>query len=526
MLKRTSWLMAGSALALVCGATSVFAADAPAATPAAAPAGAQSQTMGEIVVTARRREETLQKVPKSIAAFSQQTLTEKSITEPFALDKAVPGFSVTANSGNGGRANFAIRGRGQNYGAAAGSVETYFDDVPLSGPYQMPAFAPQFFDLQSVQVAKGPQGTLFGRSTTGGAVLFVPQAPTGTFGGYGRVQGGDYGDFQAEAAVNLPLIGDRVDLRLAGFDWQRNGYSRTLAGNYDDFGRLLPSQTYDNQNVQQFRATLLVRPTDKLTNSTMFAYDQENNRSTPHAAVIDSGSQLGGGILYYFPNILSLGPRVADINVNLDHPTDKAYAVINKTTYDLTPNLMIKNIFGYIHTQGGTNCCDDSDGSPLGVIDLITDLKQSQNIGSPMNCSCRVTNFNDRLTWIVGGMIDDTYEPSGDNINIYTTNVGSNFDTTWQQNTYRDEGIFGSLTYKITDSISVTAGERHSWDNINVLDREGSTGSPTQFLANSSASPAGAIAAGWAMQPDANHSATIRATPTTSAWKISGPGTP
>jgi len=102
-------------------------------------------------------------------------LTERAITSAFDLNRAVPGLTVEADSGNAGLPAFSIRGKGQNYGAAAGSVETYFADIPLSAPFQIPTLPPQFFDLQSLQVLKGPQGTLFGRSTTGGAMVLVNQ---------------------------------------------------------------------------------------------------------------------------------------------------------------------------------------------------------------------------------------------------------------------------------------------------------------------------------------------------------------
>jgi iron complex outermembrane receptor protein len=211
------------ASAIAVAATS-FGGLASAADPATTAASSDSTaTVGGVVVTARRRAEDVQKVPQSISAFSQRMLTEQSITTPQDLGKAVLSLNVSPDSANAEVTTFAIRGKGQNFGAAAGSVETYFADVPLSGPFEAPTLPIQFFDLQSLQVLNGPQGTLFGRSTTGGTVLLVPQAPTDHFGGYLRLQGGTYNDFQAEGAINLPL-GDKAALRLAGFDWQRKGW--------------------------------------------------------------------------------------------------------------------------------------------------------------------------------------------------------------------------------------------------------------------------------------------------------------
>ena len=255
--------------------------------PAPAVQPAEEAGTGDIVVTAQRKEESLQKVPVAIIAFSQKTLTEKSIFSAFDLNKAVPGLATVADSANSSIPTFSIRGRGQSYGAASGSVETYFADVPLSPPFESPSLPPQFFDLQSVQVLKGPQGTLFGRNSTGGAVLFVPAPPTDKFEGYVRVQGGNYGDFQFEGAVNLP-ISDKALLRIAGFDWHRKGYVRTIGGRTDYFGHILPSQTFANQDVTEVRATLLLKPSDSFTNSTIFTYHTDSNRGSLQAQYYNS----------------------------------------------------------------------------------------------------------------------------------------------------------------------------------------------------------------------------------------------
>src|SRR5882757_8983741 len=187
-----------------------FSDDAP-----AAEGSESSPELQQIVVTARRRTEALGDVPVAVTAFTQAALTARSITSAFDLSRAVPGLTVNADSGNGGLPAFSIRGKGQNYGAAAGSVETYFAEVPLSAPFQMPTLPPQFFDLQSVQVLKGPQGTLFGRSTTGGAIIFTPQKPGSKFGGYVEAVIGNLAAREITAAVDIPVIPDTLMFRVA-----------------------------------------------------------------------------------------------------------------------------------------------------------------------------------------------------------------------------------------------------------------------------------------------------------------------
>ena len=513
MLKRNGWLLAGSALALVWGAMPAQAADAAANDAANA---APASTLNEVVVTARRKEESLQKVPTSIAAFSQQMLAEKSISSPFDLDHAVPGLEISGGSGVSNQPSYAIRGRGLNFGAAAGSVETYFADVPLSGPFQMPSMSPPFFDLQSLQVLKGPQGTLFGRSTTGGAILFVPAAPTDTFGGYGRVQVGDYGDIQVEGAVNMPIVAEKADLRVAVYDWQRKGYSHTLGGaNYaqlggygayypqtDPFGNQVQSTYYDNQDVEGLRATLKVDPTDNLSNSTIVAYNRTDNRATSVLAIVNPTSALGGPLLATFPNILNLGPRVSATNVNINRLPEENTSIINTTTYDFSPNLRVKNIFGYIDAKGVGNTSADPDGSPLSAIDLPATPRQEEVKQTTDELQLQGNNFDKKLTWILGGLIDDIRTPSGNDINIFT-NLGD-FDTLWEQTTQTASGVFGSFTYKLTDKLSFTAGERHSTIKVSVFSIEAAPSAATpagiiaQRDANPDLTPGGATAAGWA----------------------------
>jgi iron complex outermembrane receptor protein len=186
-----------SGIALMAFASDAQAqADASTTVPAAEPLASSGAEVNDIIVTARRRAELSQDVPLAITAFSQESLRANNVTSAVDLSRVAPGLVGVPSSGNPNLVDFSIRGRGLVYGAAAGSVETYFSDVPLSPNFQMPQLPPQFFDLQSVQVLKGPQGTLFGRSTTGGAVLLQPQLPTDKFEGYARLQAGNYSNIQ------------------------------------------------------------------------------------------------------------------------------------------------------------------------------------------------------------------------------------------------------------------------------------------------------------------------------------------
>jgi iron complex outermembrane receptor protein len=105
---------------------------------------------------------------------------------------------VTATAGNSNDAIFSMRAQTQSFGGSQPAVVPYFADVPILSQANIP-----FFDLASVQVLKGPQGTLFGRNTTGGAILFTPVRPSNSFGGEADLQVGDYDFRQAQLALNL-----------------------------------------------------------------------------------------------------------------------------------------------------------------------------------------------------------------------------------------------------------------------------------------------------------------------------------
>lgn len=256
---RKANLLLGVSIALVAPA-SAFAQDAP--QPASPPKQQASAAAGssdeEIVVTARRREESIQTVPVSVSAFSSETLVSQGITDTSDLQRLVPGV-VFAGSGTPANTTFYIRGQGKDViGPGLPSVISYFNEVPLTAWGSiLPAF-----DISNVQVLKGPQGTLFGRNTTGGAVLVYSAKPTYDFEGYVEASAGEYFMHGLEGAINIPIVKDAVSLRLAGQYQKRDGYTKNLGvgGDLDDI------------NNRAFRASLLIEPSSHISNTTVFDY--------------------------------------------------------------------------------------------------------------------------------------------------------------------------------------------------------------------------------------------------------------
>ena len=206
------------AMGMLCSsfATGVFAQEVAPDSEAETTAGGEPYG-ADIVVTARRTEERLQDVPVAITAISGDELKTRSIVSPIDVSFNAPSVQITTAFGrlSGG---FSIRG-------LSGGVQTYFAEIP-GGPTE--AGAP-FYDISSVQVLNGPQGTLFGRANTAGAVLVTPAKPEfDRFSGAFEVQKGSLDLTKMSGMVNIPVIDDQLAVRVAVNHFSRKGYTKVL----------------------------------------------------------------------------------------------------------------------------------------------------------------------------------------------------------------------------------------------------------------------------------------------------------
>jgi len=276
MTKKT--LMASAAAIVLFSTGSAYAQEAP----AEPQAGADAPAADAIVVTARRRAEDASKVPISISAFSGEQLVTKGITNVIDLVKIAPGLNI---QGGATKVNPFIVIRGQSRavtGNGSPGVITYMNDVPL------PTYGSliQSYDMENIQVLKGPQGTLFGRNTIGGAVLTVTKAPTYEFEGYVRADIAEHNNKQIEGAVNVPIVAGKVALRLAAqvghsddniksFIYSPYTISVGAGGVTATPGNLLSLRHNGSEyNNESFRASLLIEPTDWIKNVTVGDYSK------------------------------------------------------------------------------------------------------------------------------------------------------------------------------------------------------------------------------------------------------------
>lgn len=357
----------------------------PAAAPAATDTASESGGLEEIVVTAQRRSENLEHTPVAVTVVSADALAKQDIVTEADLRSAVPGLTVRASL-NSNDLNYSIRG--QTVDAFSGSqpaVLPYINEVQVGSS----GGASAFYDLQSVQVLKGPQGTLFGKNSTGGAVLFTTAKPTDEFGGYFSASTGNYGLAQFEGAVNVP-INEAVQGRIAGFYESRNGTQyNTFTGGHG--GTVLRDG---------IRASLTVKFSDAVKNEFVTDYFHAGGTSTNLvlSAVAAPGSNGAfvpanifytpaldaifgpgafaafsagnpkippGGIFAFLALQNARGPFVTSDNINGDYKANNL-VTSNITTVDLTSDLHFKNIVGYNNLVSSDGY--DADGSPYGIL--------------------------------------------------------------------------------------------------------------------------------------------------------------
>jgi iron complex outermembrane receptor protein len=187
---------------------------------------AQADTLAleEIVVTARKREESLQAVPVAITAFSTETMQALGIKNMHDFDGLVPGLSL-GGGGNGvkGDGNAYIRGVGQRETAVTidSGVGIYLDDVYIA---RASGALLDAVEVENIQVLRGPQGTLFGKNTTGGAILYTSIKPSEEFGGTVKGTYGNLDHKDASVSVNVPLIDNTLLSRFSLATINRDGY--------------------------------------------------------------------------------------------------------------------------------------------------------------------------------------------------------------------------------------------------------------------------------------------------------------
>src|SRR5204862_7106401 len=473
---RVLWRPAGVAVAFLavsclapraaCAQGAAVSAPGPAAsTSGSMSANASTDPLQEVIVTARRRSESLQQVPVAVSAIDAQTLQRQDVQTLSDLQLLAPSAYVSEYAHGSGQQFFSLRGQsesGLNTGGGAGGgpgVVGYFSEVPtqMAGPGL-------YYDLQSVEVLNGPQGTLYVGNTTGGALLSSPRRPDlhGT-AGYVQVLTGDYRRAEGQAAVNVPFIDGTLGVRVAGQIGSREGYTQDVNTGVE----------CDNRHFQAPRIGVLLQPSERLENYFLANYVGFDEHGP--GSILDAGNPanpfVGPTILNYVAAQQARGIRATALSVNeLDQ--ESYSTLINKTRFALSDRLTLKNIVSFAWQRARRN--DDEDGTTLALLDSLgskpgTYLVDSNTITEELQLQGETGGKS--LNWQTGVFYEDDYTPGASN-HTYTQQVVllpfySNTDKTDEGGT--SSAVYGQGTYKLTPwlgGLRFTAGYRYTWDRV------------------------------------------------------------
>jgi iron complex outermembrane receptor protein len=317
-----------------------------------------------VVVTARRREEALRDVPQAVTAISGEELESRGAQNIAALAAVTPNLVIHPGRAFNGTVIAYIRGIGQFdsiWGVEPG-VGIYLDDVHLARPQ---GALLDILDVERVEVLRGPQGTLYGRNTLGGAIKFVTRAPAPDFGGRLSLTLGDYGRRDAKAILNLP-VGDNWRTRVALAKYDRDGYGRNLTTGEDVSAR--DSGVARINAVWDASADVEVR----------LAYDRTRDRSGPPAA-----RRLLVAPPRFDPDQAPLDPGRYDVRSDapekLDLDNEGASATIDWT---LAPAWRLRSITAW--RQGESDACPGHGKPRAAAMDADASVQRAPGLaGSP-----------------------------------------------------------------------------------------------------------------------------------------------
>ena len=467
----------------------------------------------DIIVTAQRVQERLQDVPISITVFNQEQLANNNIVAAKDLAAITPGLTVSTRYGNDAT-TFTIRGFSQELRTTP-TVATYFADIVAprgsgvntggdgAGPGQL-------FDLQNVQVLKGPQGTLFGRNTTGGAVLLVPKKPTRSFEGYVEGSIGEYDLRRVQAVVNIP-VNDKLRFRFGLDRNMRDGYLHNLS----PFGR----KDFANVDYWAARASMVAELSPDLENYTIFSYNKSKSAGTMPAikrcftaggvtevspvtagstsTVTSSGMASGTYACQQIAREAASGFWTVENSVADAKSEQEQWQVINTTTWHVSDTLTIKNNFAYAEFRSATNMDLYGTYFPLVAPSAVTSTSQILSYvplhGEP---SSGLTNAqsslveelqlqgrssNDKFNWQAGlyyemnkpikptGVQNPQWTPCADINTLNCTPAAAGVSagvSSWAlySTTFRGMAAYAQASYALSDKVKITGGIRYTND--------------------------------------------------------------
>lgn len=436
-------LVYGASIAVLC---SVSATGVAYAADDAAQAPVQASQVDEVIVTAQKKSENLQKVPISVTALNEAALTRSGVTSLDSIQRYAPGLTMST-VGSGFVSYTYMRGSGTNQidSGSDPSVAFFVDEVYITGTAGL-----QFdlFDVARVEVLKGPQGTLFGRNAAAGAISITTKRPDADFNGAFAVDAGNYGAYTGRATVTGPLTADgKVLFRISGALKEHGPYTHNLAGG-DDPGDIHSAGGRAQLEFVGDNATFLLSAD---------ALSARNGMTNQFLASASKAAFIAAADLPLLP----AGESFYNHFYNVDgHENQDVFGVTGRLEMD-TPLGKLTSISAY--RSNSFDRVQDQDGTVLASYQL-----NSNEHDKSFSQELRLSNDWNQLHWLAGVYYYNNKTDRQD-----TILAGPNFATVAFRNTTSIDrnaiktesyAAFAQLTYNLTPELSVTAGGRYTHD--------------------------------------------------------------
>ncbi|QNE32527.1 TonB-dependent receptor [Sphingomonas sp. NBWT7] len=391
---------------------------------------------GDIVVTAQRRSQSILTVPIAITALGGEALADKGVTNSANLASAVPNLQVSSPYGNT-QPNFSLRGisvANEYNSNQASPIGVYVDDVYLAN---RTAHGMGLFDLDRVEVLRGPQGTLFGRNTTGGAINFITRAPSLTRNeGYAEAGYGNYDTWTAQAAVEATMVEDQLGIRIAGNFAKGDGRIRNVAPGGRDA---------NSQDTLQGRATLRFRPGGGPLDVKIKAY---GGRDRGTQAAVHGLLPFRQGLDFFETNENWVGRNRTE-----------AYGASATIAYEISPQVTLTSITS--KDAGKQDLQQAADGSPLDILDINWRSNYDQ-----FSEEARLNYDGGPVKLVAGGFYGFDKVETENTFNIGQAlgpGVNGGFFQRYTQRR-RSTAVFAQGDYELSRGLTLTLGGRYTWD--------------------------------------------------------------
>jgi len=409
----------------------------------------EAATVEDIIVTARRTEESAQRTPLALTAFSGETLSRIGAQQVTDIQGAVPNLNLVQGRGSSNATNIYIRGVGQPDALQTfdPAVGVYVDDVYFS---RIRGTQFDLLDLERVEVLRGPQGTLYGKNTIGGALKLVSRRPGQDFRARGSVAYGDYDQIDVQGAVSGPIT-DTLALGLSALHSERGGYVTDP----------VTGAEYNDKNSNAVRAALAWDPASNLRIDLTADYSKDDAGMTVGQATNDL-TYLGSPVVVY-PVAQPLAEYDFKTRTTPGLPNEtrlETWGVSARIDWSLSDSLTLKSITSYRELR--TDDYIDFDATELEIADALVAVDQKQ-----VSQELQLTYQSGPIT-AVGGLYylkedvsshqesydDDLLGPSFLNTGFLRT-IDDTLETT-------SKAAYANISYAVTDALRLSAGVRYT----------------------------------------------------------------